>query len=165
MSTMLLMGRTPAGLRCRFVPSSCGDGPTGDITQRRRRTRTELWVLDDDVDVGLLDGLQRRDRRWQPCAAASCSTRSGLDALAPRAWHGGSRKAVRGRDFAGHAHHRHAVGTVGGHLEVEHRIGALHLGGQSCPDGLDAFHGEAADRHRPGDVLRRRRHRDKVPEP
>ena len=90
---MLLIGRTPARAQARLHP--VGRRADRHVGDRAGVARTQLRVLDDDVDVALFDRLQRRQMAgplspWIRAAATRTRRTSDL-------------QAVRGGHLARHA--------------------------------------------------------------
>ena len=123
----------------------------------------EVRVLDDDLDVALSHARQLGQvecaswRRPAGCRRARLS----------------ERQSKGGRDLSCHAGHRHAVGSIGGDLEIDHcvvidrrRHADLH-GARAWygRDTLDALDGESAHGHGSGDLVRRARNVDEVAQP
>ena len=67
------------------------------------------------------------------------------------------RQSVRRSDLARHADDGHGIRTIGGDLEIEHRI--------AVANGLDALDGETAHRHRLRNGLRRAGNVDTLTQP
>ena len=128
MSTMLLIGRTPAALQPRLHP--VGRRADRDVGDRAGVARAQLGVLDDDVDVALVDGLQRRQTSRVRSTAAGPPRRGTADAGRP-----------------------YAVATSRAMPTTDMQSGRLAVTSKSMTaspsaEPLDAFDREAAHRHR-----------------
>ena len=116
----------PGRTQTRLQP--VGRGADRHISDRARIPWAQFPVFDDDVDVALIDRLERGQGQRRPAGHRPADL-----------------QAIGGRDLARDAGDRQAVGPVGGHLEVDDRVSVL--------EWLDAFDRESANRHRRGNLF------------